>query len=234
MSTLYLIRHGQASFFGDDYDVLSELGGEQSRLLGAHLSATGVKLDAVYIGPRKRHQQTFEHMQRGAGGGLPEPELHAGFDEFPFEEMAKTVLPRLLAEDAELRALMPARGEINGEAFRRMNQFLEIVTARWTSGALTHDGIESYETFRDRVEAAVREVIEVQGRGKNVAVITSGGPVGMAMRWLLSMPDAASWKTAFGVRNTSLTELLYRDDEVTLVSYNATPHLVRREHITIR
>ncbi|MEC8667907.1 MAG: histidine phosphatase family protein, partial [Pseudomonadota bacterium] len=34
MPTLYLIRHGQASFGADDYDVLSPIGHEQARALG--------------------------------------------------------------------------------------------------------------------------------------------------------------------------------------------------------
>ena len=34
MSVLTLVRHGQASFFADDYDRLSAAGEQQSRLLG--------------------------------------------------------------------------------------------------------------------------------------------------------------------------------------------------------
>ena len=42
MGVLYLIRHGQASFGTDDYDRLSDLGHEQSRLAGRHLGGQGV------------------------------------------------------------------------------------------------------------------------------------------------------------------------------------------------
>ena len=38
MGVVLLVRHGQASFGADDYDVLSETGWEQSRLLGAWLA----------------------------------------------------------------------------------------------------------------------------------------------------------------------------------------------------
>ena len=38
MSVLLLVRHGQASWGSADYDVLSDLGHEQSRLLGKHLA----------------------------------------------------------------------------------------------------------------------------------------------------------------------------------------------------
>ena len=38
MGTIYLVRHGQASFGSDDYDQLSPLGEEQSWHLGQWLS----------------------------------------------------------------------------------------------------------------------------------------------------------------------------------------------------
>jgi len=37
MGVVLLVRHGQASFGADDYDVLSETGIEQSRMLGRAL-----------------------------------------------------------------------------------------------------------------------------------------------------------------------------------------------------
>jgi broad specificity phosphatase PhoE len=43
MGTLYLVRHGQASFGADDYDQLSELGGAGVRL-GEHWRAQGQAL----------------------------------------------------------------------------------------------------------------------------------------------------------------------------------------------
>ena len=42
MGTLYLVRHGQASFGADNYDVLSELGHRQALRLGQYLRERGV------------------------------------------------------------------------------------------------------------------------------------------------------------------------------------------------
>ncbi len=42
MGLLLLVRHGQASWGADDYDVLSETGWEQARLLGQALGARGI------------------------------------------------------------------------------------------------------------------------------------------------------------------------------------------------
>ena len=50
MSSILLVRHGQASFGAADYDNLSDVGHEQSRVLGAALAARGVSPDVVVAG----------------------------------------------------------------------------------------------------------------------------------------------------------------------------------------
>ena len=43
MGTLYLVRHGQASFGADDYDKLSDLGHRQCVRLGEYFRDKGVR-----------------------------------------------------------------------------------------------------------------------------------------------------------------------------------------------
>ncbi|WP_164030788.1 histidine phosphatase family protein, partial [Serratia marcescens] len=50
MGSIYLIRHGQASFGADDYDVLSPTGIRQAEILGDHLRNLGVRFDRVLSG----------------------------------------------------------------------------------------------------------------------------------------------------------------------------------------
>ena len=59
MGTLYLVRHGQASFGADDYDVLSPLGQRQSARLGEYFNSKGVRFDAALTGTLNRQVQTF-------------------------------------------------------------------------------------------------------------------------------------------------------------------------------
>ena len=47
MGTLYLVRHGQASFGADDYDQLSELGHKQSVRLGEYFAHKGIHFDGL-------------------------------------------------------------------------------------------------------------------------------------------------------------------------------------------
>ena len=50
MGSIYLIRHGQASFGADDYDVLSATGVRQAAVLGEHLAALGIGFDRCLSG----------------------------------------------------------------------------------------------------------------------------------------------------------------------------------------
>ena len=58
MASIYLIRHGQASFGAEDYDQLSTLGCRQAEVTGQYLRDAGIRLDAVYSGDLSRQQET--------------------------------------------------------------------------------------------------------------------------------------------------------------------------------
>ena len=75
MGTLYLVRHGQASFGADDYDQLSPLGRRQAVRLGEYLrqrfEREGVQIDTVLMGSLRRHRQTWEGLAEGAQWAHP-------------------------------------------------------------------------------------------------------------------------------------------------------------------
>ncbi|MDB5743488.1 MAG: Phosphoglycerate mutase [Polaromonas sp.] len=70
MGTLYLVRHGQASFGADDYDVLSPLGRQQSVRLGAYFQYRGVRFEAALTGTLNRQLQTFAAICEGMDSAL--------------------------------------------------------------------------------------------------------------------------------------------------------------------
>lgn len=231
MSTLYLIRHGQASFLADDYDVLSPRGIEQSRALGRYLADRGIALDAIYSGPRKRQLDTATQLidaARDAGAELPAPSTLDAFDEYPFDAIMTEVLPRLADIDPELGALAAsiASGDPGSNGRATMSKLIERVTTLWSNGELRgSDAIETYDAFRDRVFGGLDHIMRTEGRGKRVAVVTSGGPISLSLRRTLGLDHHVTWRTAWVIRNASITELLYRDAELSLASFNATPHL---------
>ena len=58
MPVVLLVRHGQASFGADDYDVLSEVGEQQSRVVGEELARRALRDPYVVSGSLRRQRDT--------------------------------------------------------------------------------------------------------------------------------------------------------------------------------
>ncbi len=229
MSTLYIVRHGQASFGQADYDRLSSVGVEQSARLGRYLAAVRRDFDHVFVGPRRRHGDTARHLldaMRAGGGAPPAPQLVHGLDEYASEAIMRQALPTL---PAEARALLDAPGDARG-----FQTVFERVMNRWVSGELAVEDTETFGEFAGRVRAALHEMMAVAGRGRTALVVTSGGPTGIAAQLALELPDAVALKLSWVVANTGVTEIKFRGDEMTLAVFNALPHLRERRLVTYR
>ena len=139
---MLLVRHGQASFGADDYDVLSETGWEQSRLLGAWLAERGVTPDVVLRGGMRRHRETVEGMLAG-GAWSAATEVDPGWNEFDHLGVVATY--------PDLPTVEP------GVAMdrREFQRYFELATARWTSGELDAEYPEAYGAFVARVRGAL-------------------------------------------------------------------------------
>ena len=100
MGSIYLIRHGQASFGADDYDVLSPVGVRQAEVLGKHLEQLGISLDRCISGSLRRQQHTanaaLQHMSKA-----PALDIDEAFNEFDADAVIRTLLPDLLPEEPE-------------------------------------------------------------------------------------------------------------------------------------
>mgnify|MGYP006178913905 CR=1 FL=1 len=94
MGSIYLIRHGQASFGADDYDVLSPIGVRQAEVLGQHLLDLGVSFDRCVSGDLRRQQHTARAaLEQYANAGLTPPtiEQDAAFNEFDADAVIRAL-----------------------------------------------------------------------------------------------------------------------------------------------
>ena len=229
MSRIFLVRHGQASFGEHNYDKLSTTGEAQARLLGEYWAERRMQWDRVITGPRVRQKDTAAivgEAYRKAGLDFPEPEVQPAFDEYHGDAVLERGLPGLVARDAEVKQLHEAF-ESSGSAARRMRNFqklFEAVIGRWVEGEIPVDGIESWADFCARVQRGLTEVAG-DGRGRQVAIITSGGPISVAMQRALELTAQNTLRVAWMVRNCASSEFLASGARFTLSSFNEVPHL---------
>ena len=234
-----LIRHGQASFFAADYDRLSSMGEEQSRLLGQYWGIHGVRIDQVYSGPRLRQQQTTRWIGeafRQHGGNWPDPVIEAGLDEYDLSGLMKHLAPALADEDSRFASLFDAsrQSATQPERLRNFQPMFERLLLHWQLGTSSMANVESWTKFRERVENSIRQIQDGAQKGCRIAVVTSGGFIGTAVQSTLAAPDQCALELNWRVRNSSLTELVFTRDRSTLDSFNTVPHLSEPSHWTYR
>src|SRR5689334_12964523 len=100
MGSLYLVRHGQASFGAADYDQLSAKGHEQCRHLGAYWRERGQRFDAVFTGTLKRHAQSLAGIVEGYAEDLPAVAL-PGLNEYDSEAVVRAIHPEPLGKPTD-------------------------------------------------------------------------------------------------------------------------------------
>ncbi len=217
MGTIYLIRHGQASFGRADYDKLSDTGIEQARVLGAALKSRLPRVDAVYTGSMLRHQETATHCLTAmdlAVGWAEEP----GWNEYDHNEIVHRFNP-MYANQAMLVADM-AKGLNPRRAFQDM--FASAIE-RWVNGE--HDDYdESWQSFCTRVQAAMDKTLEDLGASKTALVFTSGGAISVICKQLLRIPDRDIFRLNWTLANASVTKLIYGRRGVHLSTLNEHGH----------
>ena len=239
MSKLVLVRHGQARFFSDDYDRLSEMGVRQSRVLGEYWIERGVGFDEVYVGTLRRQRETGEAVEevfRAAGRDWPGHEVLPGLDEYPADVITDLLLPLLCERD---EGFVRLKSDFDGAAegpdrYRTFHRLLAAVMAEWIGGRVEANGLMRWVEFRDGVRGALRDIMARDGRGRRVVVFSSGGPIGVAVQSALQAPDLMAAELNWRIHNCSVTEITFSGDRVALDCFNAVGHLTDPELLTYR
>lgn len=234
MSTLCLVRHGQASAHAADYDQLSPLGEEQGRVLGEYWAETGQLFDRVYLGPLKRHRQTLDAVTavyKHRGLDWPEPTPLPELDEHQGPEVIAHHRASLYRE-AEL-VDPDVEGVDRAEKIRRYLMIYQQGTRRWIRDDLeTPPGLESWAAFRARIESGAAKIQAGTTRGQQTAAFTSGGATAAAVGLALGLDDETVLELSWRVRNAALTELLFSGGRMSLDSFNAVQHLREERLVT--
>lgn len=210
MGLLLLVRHGQASFGADDYDVLSPIGWEQGRLLGRHLAELAPSV--LLRGSMRRHRETLDAAIEAAGwqSEIVEDDRWDEFDHLA-----------VVAAYPDLPT-----GQLDRRAFQAA---FEQATGRWSAGAHDDDYAESFAAFRERTLAAMTEAAGRAGSGETVVVVTSGGVVAALCAALIGIDEAsyaAAWQRFNTVCvNSGVTRVVVGSTGPRLLTFNEHGHL---------
>lgn len=215
MGSLYLVRHGQASFGAADYDQLSPRGHEQCRLLGAYWRERGQRFDAVFTGTLRRHAQSLAGIVEGLGADLPAVAL-PGLNEYDSEAVVRAVHPEPLGRPTD------------AESVKQHFRLLRTGLLAWMHGETAPAGMPTHADFAAGVADVLARVLAL-GVGRQVLIVSSGGPISTAVGHVLACPPESVVELNLRLRNSAVTEFAFNPKRHHLVTFNTLPHLETAE-----
>jgi broad specificity phosphatase PhoE len=238
LSSLYLIRHGQAGTRGH-YDALSDLGKRQAYLLGRHLAGQKIPFKAFIAGCRNRQRQTAEEVWRAyreAGAAVPDIVSDPNWNEFDMTAVFSEFAPRLCEADPRFKQdyqeLLQKLEDANSPIHQAWTECDTQAMRAWIEGRYPCR-TETWAAFRERVLGA-RASLGAHQPGDVVAIFTSATPISIWVAAALGVSDDKIMPLAGVMYNSAVTTMRLRDDGAMLFSFNGVPHLNEPQLRTFR
>jgi broad specificity phosphatase PhoE len=238
LSSLYLIRHGQAGP-RRRYDALSDLGKRQAGLLGEYLAGQKIPFKAFISGCLQRQQQTAQEVWRAyrqAGLAVPEILPQPCWNEFDMTGVFEEFAPMLSEVDLQFRQdyheLLRKLEDESSPVHHVWTECDSQIMRAWIEGRFP-SRTESWAAFNQRV-LACRGSLSAYEPGDTVAVFTSASPIAIWVAAALGAGNGKVMRLAGVLYNSAITTLRLRAGDLTLFSFNGVPHLTGAELRTFR
>lgn len=210
MSTLHLIRHGQASAGTHDYDRLSPLGERQAQLLGQWWAKQGFNPDQASHGSLLRQRETARLALESLAPAKPAKE-HAGLNEYDHRVIDSLFGGGAKSDDPESLTF---------------EDYVNIML-RWRD---THPDelsqeTESWTDFVNRGWRTVRDLHSLAADDHHHVYFTSGGIIATLVSTVLNLDFQHTVDAIWRIRNTSITTLHFDGTHARLIDFNTVPHL---------
>ena len=231
MSTLYLVRHGQASFGKEDYDQLSELGYQQAQVAGEYLSK--ITKPIIFVsGSLKRQRQTLSEIKKGFSDAdikrAKSLEL-SEFNEFNHKDILNVVYPNF----RELHSEMLSSLLTCPEAFKKFQVMYKSALLKW----IENDGNfnESFDEFTQRIKLGIDKLMSLVSSNDNssesldesIVLVSSAGPISSCMQYGVDLSPKSAFLLCEEMVNTAISSLKFNDKgEATLSYFNNFQHLI--------
>lgn len=221
MASLYLIRHGQASFGSANYDQLSPLGQRQADVSGQFFAETGLHFTQAASGDLSRQRETGERVL----ACQPEPatlRVDPRLNEVDNEGQIAALLPILCERDDAFADRVKA-GRSDSKQYQKV---IQAVFNAWVSPDCPDlSGTASWPDYLAGVRGALQDAMERAEGGSDTAIFTSGGTIATAVSWVLGVPHHQIYGFYEPVFNCSITRLMFSRSRVSLSNFNDTAHL---------
>lgn len=203
MPVVLLVRHGQASFGADDYDVLSDTGREQSAVVGDELARRGLRSPVVVCGSLRRQRDTAEIAVTQADLDTAAVE-DARWDEYDHLDL--------------LKRYTAAEGAHDGTS-KGVQVLLDEALAAWV------DDVEGgWPDFSGGASDALADLAGGLPRGRDAVVVTSGGVIAAICGALLGLGAPGVVALNRVTANGAITKVVVGSGGTSLVSFNDHAH----------
>ncbi|MFK7992551.1 MAG: histidine phosphatase family protein [Granulosicoccus sp.] len=215
MSLLHLVRHGQASAGSANYDQLSTIGQEQSRILGNWWLSQGFSPNAVYHGTLVRQRDTASHALAALTENAQVPPMreHSGLNEYNhrvieshFAASSADYTPEAMSFDDYMGTLSRWRDYQPGENTAQSE-------------------IETWAAFKARGWNTLQELSHHGGDDSELVFFTSGGIIATILSTILDLDFEHTVDAIWRIRNTSITTFHLSGDKARLIDFNTIAHL---------
>ncbi|MGD1217248.1 histidine phosphatase family protein [Streptomyces krungchingensis] len=215
MPLICLVRHGQASFAAEDYDVLSDLGRTQAAAVGQELARRGLRDPHLVSGTLTRQRDTAQLLAEAAG----------------FKEPVRND-PRWNEFD---HVALLARYAPSPQDAHSVQELLDHALLAWMADPAAA-GDQGWAAFAEGAAAALDEVSAALGRGRDAVVVTSGGLLAALVGSLLSVPPEGVVALNRVTVNASVTTVAVGGSGTSLLTFNDHAHFAgdRRPLLTYR
>lgn len=217
MSSIYLIRHGQASFGRQNYDQLSALGAQQASRLGSVIMPRVGSFDLVCKGSMLRHKQTAELCL-----STQEDEswiTNSDWNEYDHQNILAQLSPEFNTAEGVQSFV---KQQLNPKmAFEKL--FNDAIN-RWISGDHDTDYVESWIDYQNRIKQALHVLVDQHKQAKKIAVFTSGGPISVLSQSLMGVPAKNIMQLNWTLVNCGITKVISTGSRLFVSSLNEHSH----------
>jgi broad specificity phosphatase PhoE len=207
MPVIHLVRHGQASFGTDNYDLLSTLGHEQAAIVGRELARRGATLPIMASGSLQRQRRTAEIIAGELGIEGSAANTDDRWNEFDAHALVDTRL-----------GSGGASGGLSSQEFQvELDEAMQV----WID-----DASPTWRSFSDGALEALASIAEQTPKGCEAIVATSAGVTAAIVGRLLGLNARGVIALNRVSVNASITTVLSGARGLSLLTFNDHAHFI--------